>query len=175
MMVKASLDNKLIGARRTLRSLIIDRVVLQHQMRIVDGVRSHFTETHAMVLRNLFDLAISHYPRVRASAQDILCHMTMNYAYSYKKLLDPVIALLDSSKTEDEVPHEAFKGALYVLLGQKDKTILTKHDWSTLLKVEFHFRHVNQSFFLSFHETHTYEIVKIDLIQSKNGEFLESS
>ena len=161
MMVKASLDNKLIGARRTLRSLIIDRVVLQHQMRIVDGVRTYFTETHAMVLRNLFDLAISHYPRVRASAQDILCHMTMNYAYSYKKLLDPVIALLDSSKTEDEVPHEAFKGALYVLLGQKDKTILTKHDWSTLLKVEIPFSsrdHHIIRVFMSFREIDKYKM-----------------
>ena len=55
-----------------------------------------------------------------------------NLFYSF---LDPMITLLDSSKTEEEVPHEAFKGALYVLLGHKDKTILTKHDWTTLLKV----------------------------------------
>ena len=81
MMVKSSLDNKLIGSRRTLRAMIIDRVVLQHQMRIVDGVRSHFTQIHAKVLANLFTLATSHYPSVRVSAQDIITHMTMQYAY----------------------------------------------------------------------------------------------
>ena len=68
-----------------------------------------------------------------------------------------MIALLDSSKSEEEVPHEAFKGilfsrkkvlktlftmylllftgALYVILGHKEKTILTKHNWETCLKV----------------------------------------
>ena len=134
-MVKTSLDNKLVGARRTLRPLIIDRVVLQHQMRIVDGLRSAFTNTHATVLTNLFDLSISHYPSVRQSSQDILRHFTASYAYSYKKLIDPITALLDDSKTEDEVPHEAFKGALYVLIGHKEKSLLTKHDWHSLLKV----------------------------------------
>ena len=87
MMVKASLDNKLIGARRTLRPLIIDRVVLQHQMRVVDGLRSYFTKSHEKAMSNLLKLAISHYPNVRASAQDILIHMTMHYAYSYKQLI----------------------------------------------------------------------------------------
>ena len=32
--------------------------------------------------------------------------------FSYKQLIDPVIALLDSSKSEEEVPHEAFKGSI---------------------------------------------------------------
>ena len=50
-------------------------------------------------------------------------------------LLDPVTELLSGNNSEEKVSHEAFKGALYILIGHKDKTMLTKHDWTTLLKV----------------------------------------
>ena len=50
-------------------------------------------------------------------------------------LLEPVTELLSGDNSEEKVSHEAFKGALYILIGHKDKTMLTKHDWSTLLKL----------------------------------------
>ena len=93
------------------------------------------TETHKKVMLNLLKLATSHYANVRIRAQDTLHQMTMTYAYSYKVILEPTLDLLSSDNSEEKVSHEAFKGALYILIGHKDKSMLTKHDWSTLSKV----------------------------------------
>lgn len=57
------------------------------------------------------------------------------YSYSYQVILDPAIELLSADHSEEKVSHESFKGALYLILGHKDKTMLTKHDWQTLYKL----------------------------------------
>ena len=125
----------MIGSRKTIRPLLIDRAMIQHESRLNESFKTTFTETHQKVMLNLLKLATSHYANVRIRAQDTLQQMTLTYAYSYKVLLDPLLQLLSGDNSEEKVSHEAFKGALYTLIGHKDKTMLTKHDWSTLSKV----------------------------------------
>ncbi len=133
-MAKRMLDNKLIGNRRTIRPLLVERVLLQHESRLMERNHVQFTDVHEKVLRNLFKLATSQYSSVRTKAQDSIVNISCNHAYSYKLLIDPVINLLSPDNSLDEVSHEAFKGALYVMLGFKNKTMLVKHDWETMFR-----------------------------------------
>jgi hypothetical protein len=110
LVVKRVLDHKLIGSRKTIRPMLIDRVALQHDNRLIERSRVAFTSTHASVLANLLKLATSHYSLVRINAQETIKQVTITNAYSYKLLIDPVIALLDNQSSEETVSHEAFKG-----------------------------------------------------------------
>ena len=80
-------------------------------------------------------MATSHYSGVRSRAQDALNKCLGLFGYSYRLVTPKLIDLIKDKETN----HEAFKGALYVLLGYKNKTLLTKHDW----EVRF-----DQSFFI---------------------------
>lgn len=134
-MVKSSLENRLFGSRRTLRPLLIDRAMIEHESRMIERSKSAFTPIHASILNNLVKLATSHYAIVRIRAQEVIRFMTSSYSYSYKLILDSILHLIDSGNNEEQVSHDAFKGALYLLLGSDDKSMLTKHDWTTLNKV----------------------------------------
>ena len=112
-MIKMSLDNRLKGSKKTIRPLLIDRVMIQHESRLNEAYKTEFTETHEKVLRNLFQLATSNYAGVRIRAQDSLLHMTSTYAYSYKVVLDPLLQLLSGDNSEEKVSHEAFKGEIF--------------------------------------------------------------
>ena len=61
----------------------------------------------------------------------MLLQCTNLFAHSYKLLLPRLTELLSSPDAES-VSHEQFKGALYVVLGYKNKPLLAKHSWSTI-------------------------------------------
>jgi proteasome activator subunit 4 len=84
-------------------------------------------------LLNLLELSTSHYSAVRARAQSILLRTSTHFAHSYKLLVPRVTELLSAADTN--ISHEQFKGALYVIIGTKHKTMLAKHSWSTLEKL----------------------------------------
>lgn len=84
------------------------------------------------MFENLLSLATSHYSNVRIKGQDALFRCMNNFSHSYKQLIPRLVASLQK---DEAISHEEFKGALYVLLGLKNKTILTKHDWHTLEQV----------------------------------------
>jgi hypothetical protein len=68
-MVKRSLDNHLMGSRKTIRPLLVDRCMIQHEFRVNESAKTTFTATHQKVLLNLLQLATSHYAVVRIRAQ----------------------------------------------------------------------------------------------------------
>jgi hypothetical protein len=47
--IKKALDNKLVGSRRQIRALLIDRVLLQHENRMLERRYVGFTEAHLKV------------------------------------------------------------------------------------------------------------------------------
>ena len=124
--IKKAMENKLIGSKKLIRAILIDRTHLQHESRVLENSNKNFTESHRMIYDDLMLLATNHYSEVRVKGQDILGKAVKHFSHSYQLLIPTLLQLL--KKTED-VSHEQFKGALYVILGVKGKSILTKHNW----------------------------------------------
>lgn len=61
---KKLLEDRLHQKKLHLRSVLIDRVVLQQEFR-VESRNCSFTETHKQILLDLFDLSISRYSEVK--------------------------------------------------------------------------------------------------------------
>eukprot|EP00094_Tigriopus_californicus_P000230 TCALIF_00223-PA protein Name:"Similar to psme4 Proteasome activator complex subunit 4 (Xenopus laevis)" AED:0.06 eAED:0.06 QI:66/0.84/0.71/1/0.84/0.85/14/306/1826 len=85
--VKRVLDNKLVGCRRQLRVLILDRVFLQHQERMAERNNVPFTKSHQKVIENLFKLSTSHYSQVRRVAQDALSQCISNFNSGFQEVV----------------------------------------------------------------------------------------
>jgi hypothetical protein len=62
-MVKKVLEDKLVGQKRHLRALLIDRTVLQHESLLERGSVC-LTPTHRQIMLNLLTLSTSHYSEV---------------------------------------------------------------------------------------------------------------
>ena len=128
--VKKVMENRLVGGRKHIRPIHIDRAFLQHETRILERCHVSLTTSHIQVYNNLLTLATSHYSSVRSHAQSTLLKCTQHFAHSYKVLMPTLVRSLQQN--EEEVSHEQFKGSLYVLLGSKHRTLLVKHCWKTL-------------------------------------------
>ena len=47
--VRRALDNRLVGSRRQLRPVIVDRAMLQHEARLLERCHVPFTDKHKQV------------------------------------------------------------------------------------------------------------------------------
>ena len=130
--IKKAMENKLVGSKKLIRAILIDRTHLQHESRVLENSNKNFTETHRIIYDDLLLLATNHYSEVRIKGQDILGKAVKHFSHSYQLLTPKLIQLLQ--KTE-EVSHEQFKGALYVILGAKGKSLLTKHNWEVFAEL----------------------------------------
>eukprot|EP00095_Tigriopus_kingsejongensis_P000186 maker-scaffold41_size498431-snap-gene-0.12 protein:Tk00186 transcript:maker-scaffold41_size498431-snap-gene-0.12-mRNA-1 annotation:"proteasome activator complex subunit 4" len=131
--VKLILDNKLVGCRKQIRVLIIDRIQLQHEGRMTERNSVPYTKSHTKVLENLFTLSTSHYSQVRCHAQDVLGQCMGNFNSGYLELIPKALEFLQN---DPNVSHEQFKGALYIILACGGrKTLLAKHDWKVMRRV----------------------------------------
>ncbi|XP_014668208.1 PREDICTED: proteasome activator complex subunit 4-like [Priapulus caudatus] len=131
--VKKAMENKLMGNKRHIRALLIDRVVLQHERRIMDKSKFQFTDLHQRSLEDLFLLSTSRYSQVRARAQAVMSTVMHDFPHCYTRILPRTLALL---KEDPDISHEQLKGALYILRGNVKSTCLaTKHDWKVLSQV----------------------------------------
>ena len=126
---KSKLEVQLFGSDKHIRTILLDRIVLHHQRRLVENLHQNFTMTHTIILDILVKLATSHYSKVRVQAQTILTRAFKQFPYSYKTILDQVLPLLDK---ETGASHEEFKGALYIILHNK---FLVKHNWELQLRL----------------------------------------
>ena len=62
--VKLALANNLVRSKKHIRALLIERIVLQHDSRILICSIGQFTKTHNRILDNLLKLATSQYSGV---------------------------------------------------------------------------------------------------------------
>lgn len=120
---KSKLEVKLYGKEKHIRAILLDRVLLQHEKRLVENIHVSFNSTHKMIFGVLVNLATSHYSKVRIQAQSILSKALKLFPYSYHAVLDQVLPLLTP---HDQTSHEQFKGALYIILQNQ---LLVKHNW----------------------------------------------
>jgi hypothetical protein len=57
-MIKKVMDNRLVGNRRQIRALIVDRAFLQHESRLLERSNTAFTTGHQKTLEALLELVM---------------------------------------------------------------------------------------------------------------------
>lgn len=126
--VKKCMENKLLGSKKHIRRILVDRTHLQHESRMIENANKNFTNVHRQIYKDLLLLSTSHYAEVRIKGQEVLGKSMKFFSYSYEEVIPHLITLL---KGGEGVDHEQFKGALYLILGPKGKSLLIKHNWNT--------------------------------------------
>uniref|UniRef100_A0A6G1SBV8 Proteasome activator complex subunit 4 n=2 Tax=Aceria tosichella TaxID=561515 RepID=A0A6G1SBV8_9ACAR len=116
--MKNSSQNKLLGSRRHLRYLLVERVVQQHRAMLLNKGQPEFTRLHLDVFLNLFELAQSHYVEVRVLAQDSV-YLMLNYFPFLETIFVPRLV---KELKQPEIEHKKFKGLLYLVVGRRSFT-----------------------------------------------------
>ncbi|XP_061666558.1 proteasome activator complex subunit 4B isoform X2 [Syngnathoides biaculeatus] len=127
-LVKKSMENRLYGKKQHIRALLIDRVLLQHEMRklVVEG--SEYKEVHQELLCDLLLLSTSAYSQVRSRAQNVLTAALATFSFSYRDLIPRIVQLLSPQRAAGT--QQQFKGALYCLQAAHSGVCLASlRDW----------------------------------------------
>ncbi|XP_076141905.1 proteasome activator complex subunit 4A [Alosa pseudoharengus] len=114
-LVKKSMENRLHGSKQHIRALLIDRVMLQHELRNLTVEGCEYRSVHQDLLRDLLRLSTSTYSQVRSKAQTVLFSALGTYNFCCRDLIPRVLEFLEPSRTD--VTQQQFKGAMYCLLG----------------------------------------------------------
>lgn len=99
------LEDKLRGHKEHMGPLILERADIQHETRIQCRM-DVITETHKLIMLQLFQLATSRYADVRGLAQCSMLLAYQHFPYSYKIVLPPVLEILGKNTEEH---HDAYK------------------------------------------------------------------
>uniref|UniRef100_A0A3B4EMS0 Proteasome activator Blm10 mid region domain-containing protein n=1 Tax=Pygocentrus nattereri TaxID=42514 RepID=A0A3B4EMS0_PYGNA len=130
-LVKKSMENRLHGKKQHIRALLIDRVLLQHEMRTLLVEGCEYKTVHQDLLRDLLRLSTSTYSQVRSKAQSVLFTALGTYNFCCRDITPRVLELLDPTRTD--VTQQQFKGALYCLLGNHGGVCMANlHDWDCI-------------------------------------------
>lgn len=110
-MVKKVLGNNLVGRKMDIRALLIDRVQLQHELRVLESAftLSVVTPTMRIILKDLVQLATSQYSEVRSRAQVVLSSLHRQSPLAYQVVLDDLLAGLKPGAS-----HEQLKGSVTI-------------------------------------------------------------
>ncbi|XP_031439180.1 proteasome activator complex subunit 4B isoform X1 [Clupea harengus] len=131
-LVKKSMENRLHGRKQHIRALLIDRVLLQHEMRklLVEG--SEYKTIHKDLLMDLLCLSTSAYSQVRTKAQSVFFASLGTYNFCCRDITPRVLELLEPNRSD--ITQQQFKGALYCLLGNHTGVCLANlHDWDCVV------------------------------------------
>lgn len=127
--IKAELNDELVKKKKILPECFVERVELQHQLRIYSRY-FNLTDYHKFIMFQLFQMATSTYAKVRMIAQDAIHGALPFFSYSRTIFKDHLVELL--SKDPEEY-HEAHKGLLYLLLGPfGNALIVSGREWPYL-------------------------------------------
>lgn len=126
--VKMSIQDDLRKRKGHVRVLLVDRVQLQQEMRLLYSCDRIFTERHRDMMNDLYHLSISRYREIRKKAQAVMFQSFVNIPFSYRCILPE---LIDHIKNPQH-PEYHFKGALYVILGNSKRNMATKRSWEII-------------------------------------------
>lgn len=126
--LKKHLENRLVGFKSHIRTVLISRIMLHHQFR-QNSCCLVMTESHRTVMLCLFKLATSHYTEVRILAQQKLFQLLESLPFSYVTLVPYIV---ENLRQDPNTKHELFKGTLNILLGPKRYPLILRHNWSVL-------------------------------------------
>uniref|UniRef100_A0A672JBZ7 Proteasome activator subunit 4a n=1 Tax=Salarias fasciatus TaxID=181472 RepID=A0A672JBZ7_SALFA len=130
-LVKKSMENRLHGRKQHIRALLIDRVMLQHELRKLTVEGCQYRSIHQELMRDLLRLSTSTYSQVRSKAQNVLFTALGTYNFCCRDLIPHVLEFLNPDNSS--VTQQQFKGALYCLLGNHNGVCLANlHDWECI-------------------------------------------
>uniref|UniRef100_A0A7N8XL65 Proteasome activator subunit 4a n=1 Tax=Mastacembelus armatus TaxID=205130 RepID=A0A7N8XL65_9TELE len=131
-LVKKSMENRLHGRKQHIRALLIDRVMLQHELRKLTVEGCQYRSIHQELMRDLLRLSTSTYSQVRSKAQNVLFTALGTYNFCCRDLIPHVLEFLNPDNSS--VTQQQFKGALYCLLGNHSGVCLANlHDWECII------------------------------------------
>ncbi|KAM4771368.1 proteasome activator complex subunit 4 [Rhinophrynus dorsalis] len=132
-LVKKSMENRLHGKKQHIRALLIDRVMLQHELRTLTVEGCEYKTVHQDMLRDLLRLSTSSYGQVRNKAQQAFFTALGTYNFCCRDLIPLVLEFLRPD--QKDVTQQQFKGALYCLLGNHGGVCLANlHDWECIVQ-----------------------------------------
>uniref|UniRef100_A0A8C8H3H0 Uncharacterized protein n=1 Tax=Oncorhynchus tshawytscha TaxID=74940 RepID=A0A8C8H3H0_ONCTS len=130
-LVKKSMENRLHGRKQHIRALLIDRVMLQHELRKLTVEGCEYRSIHQELMRDLLRLSTSTYSQVRSRAQSVLFTALGTYNFCCRDVIPRVLEFLEPDRSD--VTQQQFKGALYCLLGNHSGVCLANlHDWDCI-------------------------------------------
>ena len=112
-MVKRVLGCNLVGRKMDIRALMIDRIQLQHELRVMESTftLSVVTPTMRTILKDLVQLATSQYSEVRSRAQAVLSYLHRQSPKAHQIVLEDLLNGL-----QPEASHEQLKGINFFFL-----------------------------------------------------------
>ncbi|PBC33887.1 Proteasome activator complex subunit [Apis cerana cerana] len=120
------MKDMLVRKKGIMGSFVLARAEVQHVTRSHSQI-FNLTEIHKEIMLKLFTLATSRYAGVRWQAQNVLVQAFLYLPFSCRIIIPK---LLDVLREDPEADHDAYEGALHVLLDSQDT--FTKHDWNIL-------------------------------------------
>uniref|UniRef100_A0A8R1I1B4 BLM10_mid domain-containing protein n=1 Tax=Caenorhabditis japonica TaxID=281687 RepID=A0A8R1I1B4_CAEJA len=137
---KTMLCDKLAGNRSNIEMIVEEYVMLLHRKRLAHTQGWHYNEQHKKIQDKLLKVATSTYSENRSKAQSILLAKLREHPYSYKKIVNDILAFL---KPNEDVSHEQLKGALYLLIDGKKQSLMLRMEfeqqakiWPALVKIQ---------------------------------------
>ena len=103
--MKNSFQHKLLGSKRHLRYVLVERVTQQHKAMLLNKGQTNFTQLHLEILKQMFDLSLSHYVEVRILAQDAV-YLMLNYFPFSENILVPMIV---QELKQENIEHKGSK------------------------------------------------------------------
>ncbi|XP_069464332.1 proteasome activator complex subunit 4 isoform X2 [Ambystoma mexicanum] len=132
-LVKKSMENRLHGRKQHIRALLIDRVMLQHELRTLTIEGCEYKTVHQDIIRDLLRLSTSSYSQVRNKAQQVFFTALRTYNFCCRDIIPLVLEYLRPDN--HVVTQQQFKGALYCLLGSHGGVCLANlHDWDCIVQ-----------------------------------------
>ncbi|XP_078505604.1 proteasome activator complex subunit 4 isoform X2 [Lissotriton helveticus] len=132
-LVKKSMENRLHGRKQHIRALLIDRVMLQHELRTLTIEGCEYKTIHQDIIRDLLCLSTSSYSQVRNKAQQVFFTALRTYNFCCRDIIPLVLEFLRPDNRH--VTQQQFKGALYCLLGSHGGVCLANlHDWDCIVQ-----------------------------------------
>ncbi|XP_030051703.1 proteasome activator complex subunit 4 isoform X1 [Microcaecilia unicolor] len=132
-LVKKSMENRLQGKKQHIRALLIDRVMLQHELRTLTVEGCEYKKIHQDLIRDLLRLSTSSYGQVRNKAQQAFFTALGTYNFCCRDIIPLVLEFLRPDR--HDVTQQQFKGALYCLLGNHGGVCLANlHDWDCIVQ-----------------------------------------
>uniref|UniRef100_A0A8B9T6E1 Proteasome activator subunit 4 n=1 Tax=Anas platyrhynchos TaxID=8839 RepID=A0A8B9T6E1_ANAPL len=125
-LVKKSMENRLQGKKQHIRALLIDRVMLQHEV-ILSLKSSPTTSLEKLIILTLMSV----FTQVRSKAQQAFFTALGTYNFCCRDIIPLVLEFLRPDR--QDVTQQQFKGALYCLLGNHSGVCLANlHDWDCI-------------------------------------------
>lgn len=116
-MVKRVLGSNLVGRKMDIRALMIDRIQLQHELRVLESAftLSVVTPTMRMILKDLVQLATSQYSEVRSRGQAVLSYLHRQSPKAHQIVLEDLLVGLQSDASHEQLKGKCFAKLLYLL------------------------------------------------------------